>query len=86
MLSHRPVAGVWLPHAQVHQDLVELLHPQVPLVLCVSTQPVPAGTREESLCVSETQVTSLNDLKALDWFKKYGNTRHCLHTSNCFLI
>lgn len=48
MLSHRPVAGVWLPHAQVHQDLVELLHPQVPLVLRVGTQPVPAGTWKES--------------------------------------
>lgn len=41
--SDGPVTGVWLPHPQVHQDLVELLHPQVPLVLSVCTQPVPVG-------------------------------------------
>lgn len=40
--SHGFVAWIWLPHAQVHQDLVELLHPQIPLILSVSTQPVPA--------------------------------------------
>lgn len=29
-----------MPHPQIHHNLVQLLHPQVPLVLCVGTQPV----------------------------------------------
>lgn len=37
-----PVTGIWLPHPQIHQNLVQFLHPQIPLVLGVCTQPVSA--------------------------------------------
>ncbi len=39
---HGFVAWIWLPCAQVYHDLVELLHPQIPLIFSVGTQPVPA--------------------------------------------
>lgn len=44
--SLRPVTGVRLPRAQVQQDVVELVHPQIPLLLGVGTQPVPANRQQ----------------------------------------
>lgn len=37
-----------MPHTQIHKNLVQFLHPQIPLVLSVCTQPVPA--HKDSQC------------------------------------
>lgn len=40
--SQRLTTGIWLPHTQIHHNLVHFLHPQIPLLLGVGTQPVSA--------------------------------------------
>lgn len=40
----RPGTAVGLPHPQIQEDLVQRVHPQIPLVLGVGTQPDPAHT------------------------------------------
>lgn len=57
-MGQRSVTGIWLPHPQVHQDLVQLLHPQVSLLLGVSTQPISAQETSRVLTVIKPLVRS----------------------------
>lgn len=40
----RGFAGVRFPHPQIHQNLIQFLHPQISLIFSVSTQPVLGDT------------------------------------------
>lgn len=52
-----PVTGIWLPHTQIQQNLVQFFHPQIPLILGVGTQPVPA---QKTLSVQQCKLTVIH--------------------------
>lgn len=48
-LSNGLVASIGLPEANINKDLIEFLHPEIPLFLGVRRQPVPTGSNTHML-------------------------------------
>lgn len=42
-LSNRFIASIRLPEANINKNLIEFLHPEIPLLLGICREPVPMG-------------------------------------------
>lgn len=46
-LPDRFVASIRLPEANINKNLIEFLHPEIPLFLGICRQPVPTGNKQK---------------------------------------
>lgn len=47
-LCNRFIASIRLPEANINKNLIEFLHPEIPLFLGICRQPVPTETNKQT--------------------------------------